>query len=192
MDVGDFLVNLCISLEAKILGLISQQAEWEIPLHALLYQELAARGLKPAREENYPGAGGKSLDLIITYDGKQYAIEVKVESASRPGQIAEAAFMTADRDFGPALTEKVGGDIAKVQRFYNYGASGDTELRNLVLLLAYTAKAQALMAELAADTPPSKFGQGLQTFDHSGKNGRGARNGQGSKLTVGLYYADYY
>ena len=44
MDIGQFLVQLCVSLEDRILSLISQQAEWEIPLHALLFEELASRG----------------------------------------------------------------------------------------------------------------------------------------------------
>lgn len=190
MDIGVFLVQLCVSLEDRILALISQQAEWEIPLHALLFEELKARGHKPRREKGYPGSA-ETLDLFITYDAKEYAIEVKVESASRPGQIAEASFMTRSKDFGAALTEKVGGDVAKVQRFHPYG-SDDSALRNLVLLLAYTAKAQSLMTDLSNDTPPSQFGQGSKTFDHSGPDGQGVRNGKGSKLTVGLYYADYY
>ena len=190
MDIGVFLVQLCISLEDRILGLISQQAEWEIPLHALLFDELKARGHKPRREKDYPGSREK-LDLFLTYDATDYAIEVKVESASRPGQIAEASFMTKSRDFGPALTEKVGGDIAKVRQFHPDG-SGGSDSRNLVLLLAYTAKAQSLMTDLWNDTPPSQFGQGSKTFDHTGPDGQGVLNGKGSKLTVGLYYADYY
>jgi hypothetical protein len=187
MDIGQFLVNLCVSLEDRILSLISQQAEWEIPLHALLFEELAARGHRPRREKGYTGSS-ETLDLLIPYDSKEYAVEVKVESASRPGQIADASFMTHSKDFGGAITDKVGGDIAKVQRFHAY----ESESRNLVLLLAYTAKAQSLMEDLYNDTPPSRFGQGSKTFDHTGADGQGARNGKGSKLTVGLYYADYY
>ncbi len=191
MDVGDYLVNLCVSLEDQILSLIGQRAEWEVPLHALLYTELEKQGLKPWREKPYPSSRER-LDIYLLYDGKQYAVEIKVESASRPGQIAESAFATRDGDFGSAITEKVAEDIQKVQNFHHYGASTSMESTNLVLLLAYTAKAQGLMTELYNDTPPSKLGQGKKTFDHSGHDGVGKRNGKGAKLTVGLYYADYY
>lgn len=187
MDIGQFLVQLCVSLEDRILSLISQQAEWEIPLHALLFEELAARGHRPRREKGYEGSA-ETLDLLIPYNGTSYAVEVKVESASRPGQIADASFMSRGKDFGGAITDKVAADIAKVRRFHPDSA----EPRNLVLLLAYTAKAQALMEDLYNDTPPSHFGQGNRTFDHTGADDQGKRNGKGSKLTVGLYYADYY
>jgi hypothetical protein len=191
MSVGVMLVDLCISSEDKILKLIGQQAQWEVPLHALLYNKLQKRGHNPRRERKYQGSKEK-VDLLISYDGTEYAIEIKVESATHPGQINEASFNTREGEIGTAMTEIVADDIAKVQGFYNYAESPNPNAINLVLLLGYSATAQLHMTAIKDDQPPSQFGQGKTTFDHKGPEGQGAKNGKGSKLTVAVYYADYY
>ena len=189
---GRELVNIALSCENEIIELIKQQAEWEIPLHVVLYRELQKRGHKPKREAQYPRKGLKRLDILFVYDGAHYAVEVKVESASRPGQIAHSSFATADGDFSTAITEQVASDISKVTQFhaYDYGDPSSVS-RNLVMLVGYSLQAQDLMTQLSTDVVANDFGQGGVTFNHKGANvGRNTRV-NGAKITVGVYQADH-
>jgi hypothetical protein len=217
MGVGDELLRIVLSCEAEIIGLIQQQAEWEIPLHAILYRELERSGHAPLREDNYRGSL-QELDMMFFYGGALHALEIKVESASRPGHVANHAFLTrpskeawdkGQRNVSTAMTKQVGDDIAKVsgfeltppkttgklsmrdQRKADYLARADPSHdgpTKLVMLVGYTQSAQEAMRLIHEDAVPTDFGQGKQSFKHEGARGGSAT---GAKLTVGVYYAEF-
>jgi hypothetical protein len=213
MQPGEELISIILSCEDKIISYIRQQAEWEIPLHALLYEKLEQRGHITLREEKYPDKKKKSLDILFFYSSVLYAMEIKVESASRPGQIAESSFLTKEKELSSAITGEVADDVQKVVDFKL--ALSDKELKRkitdpesrtakkkkmiddadknhdgytkLVMLVGYSRQAQTAMSLIHGDALPTDFGQGTKKFDHDGVE-RGHANG--SLITVGVYYAD--
>lgn len=161
------LADLTINMEQSILETVQQHGDWELWYHVVITKALARAGHTVRREQPYPGKPRGNLDLLVTYDGVTYAIEVKVESAMRPNFIRGKDQLTAGFSYmGPndKLERALGAgggfihisaDGAKVTRF-------STAERRLFVFVSHSDKVRSVMQDIANDSaaPPVTFRQG--------------------------------
>jgi hypothetical protein len=79
------LSNMILGDEARIAEAISTGAAWEIWMQVELIILFRRLGIRAARELPYPADSKLRLDVLAQDNGGQYAIELKVESATNAG-----------------------------------------------------------------------------------------------------------
>ena len=163
----ELLADLTINMEHSILETVQQGAAWENWYHIEIGKALARAGHVVRREQSYPDKPRDELDLLVTYNGTTYAIEVKVESAKKPGYIWGDDQLTAGFSYmGPKgqLERALGAgrgfihisaDGQKVTRFSGAG-------KRLFVFVSHSDKVRTVMQDIANDgaAPPVTFRQG--------------------------------
>ncbi len=125
------VVNMLLIDRTRITQAITTGAAWELWAQVELIVLLRSSGINAAREVPYPAPyANLSLDIIAQDAFGQYAIELKVESATNAG----AAILAAAQQ-----------DMLKIQHYILAGAGA-----RWVVAVAYSAVARNALAGFAA------------------------------------------
>ncbi len=163
----ELLADLTINMERSILETVQQGAGWESWYHIEIGKALSRAGHTVRREQSYPDKPKDELDLLVTYNGVTYAIEVKVESARKPNYIWGNDQLTAGFSFMGA-NDKLERALGAGRGFIHIAADGQKVTRfsgaerRLFVFVSHSDKVRTVMQDIANDgaAPPVTFRQG--------------------------------
>lgn len=136
------LLDMILGDEARIAAAIESGAAWEIWMQVELYVLARQNGLLAAREVAYPKPNDSlRLDLLAgtSKGGPEWAIELKVESATNAGR---------------ALLKGVQSDMEKIQGY-------KTVAKHYVVGIGYSDKAKSALSDAAGDNALYRAGRSI-------------------------------